>query len=77
MQISEETLCARVQTVKVLDLEASKTALNWTALLTASETMPLINNKRKKRPPAVAGKHITSMQLKNTKQFPLYKAFSN
>ena len=38
--ISDETLCARVRTVKDGGFKASKTVLNWTALLTAWETMP-------------------------------------
>ena len=46
--IGNVTLCARVWMVKMLDLEASKMTLNWTALLTTPGTMPLINNKRKK-----------------------------
>ena len=52
----------------MLDLEASKTALNLTALLTTPEISQLNEvNKRKRKPPAKAGQCITSMQLKNSK----------
>ena len=52
----------------MLDLEASKTALNLTALLTALEISQLNEAiKEKGKPPAEAGQRITSMQLKNSK----------
>ena len=47
----------------MLDLEASKTALNVTALLTAPEKSQL-NKAIKEKPPAIAGQWITILQPK-------------
>ena len=61
----------------MLDLEASKTALNLTALLTTPEISQL-NEAIKEKPPAVAGQQITILQLKFlnnslfTKQLNIY-----
>ena len=57
----------------MLDLEASKTALNLTALLTAPEISQL-NEAIKEKPPAIAGQRITILQLKYLNNLPLYKA---
>ena len=57
----------------MLDLEASKTALNLTALLTALEISQL-NEAIKEKLPAIAGQRITILQLKYLNNSPLYKA---
>ena len=57
----------------MLDLEASKTALNLAALLTAPKISQL-NEAIKEKPPAVAGQRITILQLKYLNNSPLYKA---
>ena len=57
----------------MLDLEASKTALNLTALLTALEISQL-NEAIKEKPPAVAGQRITILQVKYLNNLPFYKA---
>ena len=56
----------------MVDLEASKTALNLTALLTALEIGQL-NEAIKEKLPALAGQRITILQLKYLNNSPFYK----
>ena len=50
----------------MLDLEASKTALNLTALLTAPEISQL-NEAIKEKPPAIAGQRIYNLATQVSK----------